>query len=319
MSRTSFVGKRVAAASVWFARLRSGSVTANTESEFERWHTADPTHEVQYKKREMAWELVGKLANDPQIAAIISDEDDVLRSRSKHGAWAWATAAAVAAIAIAGGYLAVRERTVDYETRVGEQRTVTLADQSRVTLNTATRARVLYEKSRRVVELDDGEATFDVAHDPTRPFEVHARNTVARALGTQFNVLSSASGVTVSVLSGRVEVTTDSTHHTILLDGQAVTYQDRTLSEVRPANLAQIEAWHTQRVQFTNVTLDQALAEFNRYTSVPLTIGDPSVASLRISGVFRAGESQALLDTLEPALALKSERRGNTIVLLKAD
>jgi transmembrane sensor len=301
--------------------LRSGSVTANTETGFARWRAADPSHDAQYKKREMAWELVGKLAKDPQIEAIISEEDEVPRSRGKHGAWAWATAAAVGAIAIAGGFLAVREHPVDYETRVGEQRTVTLADRSRITLNTATRARVLYEESRRVVELDSGEATFDVAHDPTRPFEVHSRNTIARALGTQFNVLSSASAVTVSVLSGRVEVTspTDSAHHTILRGGQAVTYQNRTLSEVRPANLAQIEAWHTKRVHFTNVTLDQALAEFNRYTPVPLTIGDPSVATLRISGVFRAGESQALLDTLEPAFALRSERRGNTIVLLKAD
>jgi transmembrane sensor len=133
--------------------------------------------------------------------------------------------------------------------------------------------------------------------------------------------------VTVSVLSGRVKVLArppvvpafGEGRTKILHDGEAVTYSAGRLSEMQRANLASIRAWHARRVRLVNQRLDEAIEEFNRYTTVPLALGDPSLASLRISGSFRAGETQALLRTLEQAFGLRSEQRAHTIVLLKPE
>jgi transmembrane sensor len=302
--------------------------------EFARWLSADSKNSDAYERHELAWDLAAELENDPDVQTLLADAEDtqaktahaVSYRRRRLGLLATAAAAACV-VAVAGWVLITRDHTVRYATAIGELRTVTLPDQSRMTLNTGTRVRVLYRDNARVVQLDEGEATFDVAQDAARPFEVHAHDGIARALGTQFNVMASADRVTVSVLSGHVQIISPSdqavgpgsAHAAVLNSGEAMTYSAHQVSAVRAANLAPIQAWHARRVQFMNLTLNDALEEFNRYTTVPLVVGDPSIAGLRISGTFRAGESQALVQTLQAAFGLRSERRGNAIVLLRSD
>ena len=62
---------------------------------------------------------------------------------------------------------------------------------------------------KREVELS-GEAFFNVAHDPRRPFLVYARGVTTKVLGTSFNIKAPEQGreVIVSVRTGRVSVLT---------------------------------------------------------------------------------------------------------------
>jgi transmembrane sensor len=93
-----------------------------------------------------------------------------------------------------------------YETAISQQRTVTLADGSAVQLNTHTRLEVQLSGKLRELHLLEGEALFTVAHDTTRPFEVHVGEAVVRAVGTQFNIRRDVRDTTVSVLEGAVHV-----------------------------------------------------------------------------------------------------------------
>ena len=75
-----------------------------------------------------------------------------------------------------------------YETRIGEQNTITLVDGSTIQLNTNSRVEVDYTDARRTIVLMQGEAHFDVSKDPSRPFEVSAGLGRVRAVGTAFTV-----------------------------------------------------------------------------------------------------------------------------------
>src|SRR5262249_33751548 len=93
-----------------------------------------------------------------------------------------------------------------YTTGIGEQHRITLADGSIVELNAQSKIRVRYKDRRRDVELLDGQALFQVAHDTTRPFIVHTDSTNIRAVGTQFDVYRKSTGTVVTVLEGTVAV-----------------------------------------------------------------------------------------------------------------
>jgi transmembrane sensor len=183
---------------------------------------------------------------------------------------------------------------------------------------------VAYRRSTRSIELEHGEATFEVVHDKSRPFEVHTGNVIARALGTEFDVQSASGAVTVSVLSGTVQVIrssggetgTAALHSDVVRGGEAVMYRAHELSDIRPADVGRISAWRARRVQFHNVTLKTALDEYNRYLRTPIEIGDPQIADLHISGVFRVDDPEGFLRTLQEAFGMRVGHTGNAITLL---
>ncbi len=206
----------------------------------------------------------------------------------------WSAAvASVTAIAI-GTLFYVRSTASEvhlYVTAIGEQRTVMLPDESRIALNTSSRVRVTYRRSSRLIELEQGEATFSVAHDASRPFDVVAAHGTTRAIGTEFNVLTGSSGVTVSVLSGTVAITPPARASNAvgasavrLTRGEEITYSNELVSEVQPLNANRIQAWHAGRIAFEDLPLRQALAEFNRYTRTPIVVRGTSLANLRSRG-----------------------------------
>jgi transmembrane sensor len=315
-------------AAQWFVRLRGEPVTARLDAKFRRWLASNPENEVNYERQELAWELAGELAQDAEIEALIHDAQRSPRraSRVPRAVLVWSAAAAALVAAVGIGLYAVRPGEVAvYATAVGEQRTVVLPDQSRMMLNTHSRVRVAFERDVRVVELEYGEATFSVARDANRPFEVRAAQGTARALGTQFNVLSSADEVTVSVLEGKVEVVAalaatggSLPRSAVLLHGQEVRYNDVAMSAIGQADSVRINAWHAGRISFEGMALREALREFNRYGTTPIVLSEESLATLRVSGVFRIGETQALLRALNTAFDIEAHERPDAIELRRA-
>lgn len=316
-------------AAAWFARLRAGPITPRLDTKYRRWLAADPANEVKYERQELAWELAGELSKDDEIAALLADaqsaavEAPAPRLGRRPLLMLAGAAVSLAAIAI-GTHFYVRSLGDEYTyaTAVGEQRSVVLPDQSRIVLNTSTRMHVTYRRSSRLVEIEQGEATFSVAHDTSRPFDVAAAHGTTRAVGTEFNVLTTPTGVTVSVLSGTVAITppsppehAGSAHAVRLTRGEELTYSNALVSQVRPLNADRIQAWHIGRIAFEDVPLSQALAEFNRYVPKPVVIRDPSLAQLRVTGIFRIGETDALLHALNTAFGIRAQPDAGSIEL----
>jgi len=325
--------RRPRTASAWFARLRFDSVTPEADARFRHWLASDPRNEQRYECQELTWELSSDLQHDEEIEALVQEAERAAPPARWIGALLELRARPAFAVlvccafVIALGALVFRlfgdDRERLYATGVAEERTIVLPDHSEITLNTATRLRVAYRKSVRAVTIEQGEATFTVAHDTAHPFVVSAAGGTARALRTQFNVLANGGDITVSVLEGKVAVAAmrqggaeNSTPPSATVTaGEEVRYGGGRLTQVRPANIARIQGWHARRVVFDDMTVSNAIADFNRYSQVPLRLGDDSLAAKRVTGVFRVGETDALLNALDEAFGVKVERTNGSIIL----
>jgi transmembrane sensor len=115
-------------------------------------------------------------------------------------------AAVVAAIAVIGNLVSSVHGGDVYRTQPGERRLVTLADGSRVQLDSSTELRVRFSARQRELSLTQGQARFDVAHDFQRPFSVAANGRTVVATGTAFNVDVLGEDLLVTLIEGRVVV-----------------------------------------------------------------------------------------------------------------
>jgi transmembrane sensor len=305
-------------AAEWFARVRGGEVDASADAAWQAF-VREPQNEAALERCEAAWALSAELAGSASIESLLADVERRLAappraSTPRWRSWRAAAAALIAALGITALLLLNRgsSTVAQYDTARAEERVVNLEDGSVVTLNTGTAVRITYSKEHRRIDLLRGEALFRVAKDASRPFEVHALEGVTTAVGTRFDVEVNAGSAAVTVLEGTVTVSGSSGAGAAVVPvsaGQAVDYTaSGAVSEPRAADVGRIQGWEVHRIVFSDVTLAQALADYNRYSEVPIVLDAPGLESRHINGVFRIGDEQAFLGALEQGLHLKAER-----------
>ncbi len=239
----------------------------------------------------------------------------------------FAVAAILLVAAGVGAYVARAPHGDRYTTPVGGFASVPMADGSKVTLNTDSQIRIALTNSERRVDLKYGEAFFEVSKDPTRPFVVRAGNERVIAVGTKFSVRREGGDIEVIVTEGKVRVEDGSAHQASHGDGSAdvflapgsiarageagVLVQRKTLPEAEEQL-----SWRTGVLMFRDQTLQEAVAEFNRYNERKIMIEDPAVASLKIEGNFRATNVDAFVRLLESGFPVHAESRHDQIVLI---
>jgi transmembrane sensor len=274
--------------------------------------------------RERAWALLAAVEDHPRVQKWL--EAPEVRRTPIYMRWA-AAAVIVVAIGLAFTVVYLQVRPVQYETAVSEQRDVLLADGSRITLNTDTALTVRYAAAVRRIELKRGEAIFAVKHDVARPFEVVAGQTVTRALGTEFNVDRRSDRIRVSVIEGVVRVSAAGENGAAkvtplvpaLTKGRSAEFRndDHRIVEAA-ADLKRIQAWRARRLEFSDTPLPEALEEFNRYSTAHVVIGADDLNTVRVSGVFRIGDTEGFLFSLREALGVQTLATQEEIVLLRA-
>jgi transmembrane sensor len=205
----------------------------------------------------------------------------------------------------------------EFTTTIGEHRLVQLADESTVMLNAASHIEVRFERSAREIDLVQGEATFEVAHDTSRPFRVHTRTGFVQAVGTKFNVRNLTNGDTrVSLLEGRVLVKS-AAQETMMEAGQELDIRsDGSLERNAAAAISNAIAWQRNRLVFQNAPLSEIVAEFNRQNrSAQLRLEGVNGASHRLDGIFDAHDPDALAAVLSREPDLKVDHEGTDIVI----
>lgn len=265
----------------------------------------------------------------PQRARVLSGRSREGDARTNHGSRRWNVARWVACACVAVGAALVFwafHPSTQYATDIGEQRTLELADASVITLNADSRIEWRLDESRREVELMRGEAIFKVAHDASRPFRVHTRAGVVRALGTQFNVFAHESGDTrVSVLEGRVQLTAMEISkglapQTLILESgeEADIRLDGTIARNVTGSVANSVAWRGRRLVFNDVLLEDMIVEFNRYNRTPrLRLENVPPGTHRFAGTFYADDPDSLATLLSRESDLIVERRAGEILIRK--
>jgi transmembrane sensor len=204
---------------------------------------------------------------------------------------------------------------------VGGRKTVALADGSIIDLNTDTRIRVSDDGQKRHVKLDKGEAFFQVRHDPKHPFVVIAGNRRIVDLGTKFSVRVDGDDVSVTVQEGHVRV--ENIGHPDLSapvdlrqDVELIASADTTMLTRRsPAQVDQTLGWRSGMLIFTDETLADVVAEFNRYNDRKMEISDGEIANTKIAGSFQATNVRAFIRLLRRAFGFQVEESGDRIII----
>jgi transmembrane sensor len=324
-------------AAVWTWRLDSGALMEAERRELEAWLRQDLRHRRAFTELGRTWSALDRLAERAQ-AQTISATAPAARHPLLRPRWYWArAAAAVLVIALGAGlWLAQRPRAQVLATAVGQQRQVTLADGSQITLNTNTLLTVDFTAGHRVVYLRRGEAHFEVTHDAARPFLVHAGDALIRDLGTQFEVrVHPDDDVDVLVSEGRVEV-----QGAALVPGQGRPGSGESAAEagwvralsageqlqiagphlkmmtVSPRQIEDELAWRQGALVFQGEPLSQAIAEVGRYTHTRIVLSGSQVAALRISGRFRTDDVPGFLQALQEALPVRVSRAGPKLIYI---
>lgn len=303
-----------AAAALWAARIDRGTLSAEDEARLEAWMAADDRRRGAFMRmRAIALHSERARALGPQFDpdAFVEREESAPPSFGRRRLL-WLGASAVAACAVAAIGLGLAPSGQSFDTRLGEVRVVTLADGSVVTLNTSTRIDVRQSDGRRLVSLEEGEALFDVAHDPDRPFIVEAGGTSIRAVGTSFIVKRLASSpVEIMVREGVVEVAREASSRPVRMAANTRMVATETGASLRPADIAPEEvtreiAWRSGRLAFEGETLAQAADAFARYSDIRIVIDDPAVGREEITGLFAANDPVSFARAAATSLELEA-------------
>lgn len=303
-------------AAAHFAR-RHAATTAQRDAR-EAWLRQDPRHAAAYDGVRQAWDLSAALADDPELQALKAADLAALPRRTRPPR-RWLAMAASLALLVGAGVVGLRLSAppdpVGYATTLGEKRTEAMADGTRVVLNTDTALEVRFSRSQRAVSLARGEAQFDVAHDPARPFVVSVGSDTVTALGTRFQVRRDVDATVITLLEGRVEVASGEQRH-ILQPNERAVLSPRTGIAIASIDPRMAEGWLEGWLRFRGTPLAEVIAEGNRYSTQKLRLGHPRLAAVPLSGNFHAGDNASIADAASLILPVRVERRGQDIVLL---
>ncbi|MHC6226417.1 FecR family protein [Pseudomonas sp. X10] len=260
----------------WQVLLHSGSATASDRERYLRWCQLSPAHGEAAREAEALWQDIGQ-----------TNSAHAFRAPSAPRRRRWGTALAACLVLAVAGYSGWQQAPAwlaDYHTSVGQRQSITLADGSRVTLNSGSALSVAFSDSQRKVVLKAGEALFETASDP-RPFVVDAGGEPVQGDMAVFSVRRQAQGNTVVLAQGEARV------------------GERRLQASPDARA--LTAWQRGKLIFNGKPLAEVLAELERYQHGRILISDPKLAALKVSGVFDLNDPEGLLRTLEQRYALK--------------
>jgi transmembrane sensor len=296
----------------WLVKLGSGSATPQDRAAFERWRALSPAHERAAQEAETLMRDVGATR---QAERLRSAARSALSARPagrpvrRRMILAGAAAASVAAVAVgleAMGPLAALY--ADHATRIGERRRIELPDGSVATLNTATALSLDFTDERRRVVLHAGEASFDVAKDPNRPFTVVSEDAQTRAVGTIFAVKRTDRCADVVVSEGIVEVRVDGSPPVRVGAGQRLDFTGSRKLQPRSVDTELATAWQRGKLIFNRRPLDAVVAELARYRPGRILVVGERAKALQVTGVFDLDDPDRLLRTLEDATQVRISR-----------
>lgn len=330
----------------WLQREEEGPLSAEERERLNAWLNTDPSHRDAYEEVAYVYGLSDEYAAAPNIMSL---RRDALASENRRAAPVWGIAASMA-FAVALGWTALSTvsnaptaspspvtriaealgartdpTSAVYRTRVGQRLTFNLPDGSIATLNTNSILKVAYEDGERGVKLLRGQALFEVAKNKQVPFRVYAGDRRITAVGTVFDVRLDGDTVKVALVEGAVRVAPVKASVTAggpaqqvdLTAGEMLEAQRAAPMIVAAADVHRAVTWKSGIIEFAGEPLAEAVDEMNRYTEHPIRIGDPSIAGLRVSGVFRTGEPELFARMVSEVVPVAVERGPNGTTILK--
>lgn len=336
-------------AAQWLAQRDGGSWSDADEAALNAWLAADVAHRVAFLRLESAWRQSERLqalgagwkqAGPPprghwqsppstrreQLLHALDRAPPRSPPQAAHRrpvARALAVAALLAGVAALGlGWRAyTRVESSSFATTLGGIDTQRLGDGSQAILASDSALDVHLSRRERRVELHRGEAIFDVAKDPDRPFVVDAGARRIVAVGTRFSVRRDGGELRVVVTEGTVRLQPADgaarAPSSLLPAGSVaqIAGGNALLRSMAVAEAERLLEWRDGLLVFHDTSLRDAVAEFNRYNARKIVVADERVGALRIGGHFRWDNLDAFVRLLERGFPVRAEVDAERIVL----
>jgi ferric-dicitrate binding protein FerR (iron transport regulator) len=232
-----------------------------------------------------------------------------------------------------------------YTSGVGDRIFATLPDGSLLALNSNTNIVATCSRTGRLVRLLKGEAQIFVKHERApRPFILWTNQAAVQDVGTGFNVRAKENSTEIAVTDGTVRVyphaaaLRQSSNAPLAVDGVGVelhkgarasvdsaTCQLRTLPALDNDGLRRLLAWRTGNIDLYEVSLAEAIDEFNRYSPRRYRVVHipPEYAKHPLSGYFDDGGIDDFLAAAETELHIEFHRsvdaEGNILLTIRAN
>jgi transmembrane sensor len=306
-----------AEAAAWVVRLHGPQRSPEIEAGFREWLAGDPEHARQFERVTDVWDAGARVPVNglPRVRA-------AWRAPAARG-WAVAAACALACLGVAWFARGSLRPGTAYSSRIGELRVVQLKDGSAISLDSDSAIRVAYSDTERRVQLDRGQAYFDVKANPGWPFVVVAGRHQITDMGTVFVVRYDPALTVVTLVKGRIAVSSrfqgtgsaDSAGAHVLAAGQRLTFAGDGPPKLDQPRLDEVTAWQRGEVMLDDTPLTRAVAELNRYDTDSLVIGNPQVARLRVSGIYHTGNNREFALLLDRLYGIQFSERDGRIML----
>src|SRR5690606_31958131 len=172
----------------------------------------------------------------------------------------------------------------------GVKSDLTLSDGSKVILNSGSSIRYIkgFEKDKREVFLE-GEAYFDVARDPEKPFAVRKANVSITALGTSFNVRAYENeDLNISLISGKVgiEMLSDHQQYVLLEQGESLQVRPEGTWSKEAFNEEEVIGWTKKTIIFNKTSVSEAIRILENWYGVTFNLENEPQPGLLLSGRF---------------------------------
>jgi transmembrane sensor len=313
------------AAAVFVARKAEG-LTSSEQQLLDEWLARDVAHLHALESAVRAWQSFDN-SDDDEILAAMRSHALAPRGKTRNR---WLPAAAAAALVLIALTFVIgnswKPRSPDvsnlqtsaqYASSSGEVTQLRLPDGSHMTLDADSGAIASFTANARKLDLQKGRALFAVHPNTTRPFSVSAAGRIILAVGTQFDVNIVPDGITVTLIEGRVDISSEGNGRALVTLGSGQQYIERggnvTIRTIGAAT-GNVTAWQKGLINFDDQPLSEAAAVMNRYSREQIVIG-ARAAGIRVSGQFRAGDTQRFAATLAEMHGLELDRQGDRIDL----
>jgi len=297
--------------------------TAEENEQIETWLKSDPENQLDLDKLRIVWEKSESLTD---FEAIDLDKNwqsiqgKMSQEKKAQGIkWqVWKYAAAILLIAVVSIFL-MKPEEVKMQQAVASAKPleVVLADGSTVWLNKGATLDYPEEFTTSTREVSiTGEAYFDIAHNPDKPFKVLADGTVTEVLGTTFTVTEGEGELLEVVLAtGKVRFTKGDQRVT-LEPGQMVVVNTKGEVTKRNNDNPNFMSWKTRSLIFDNAPMKEVISEISSLYGVVLEIEDKEFLDCPLTTTFQDESLDDVLETIALLFNIEIKQDGQLYQLI---
>ena len=299
----------------------SGQATAGELQRVQQWVAASEQNRTDFELLEKLWHRSGEqetIQFDTNKAWKTVDERIRASKTPVRRMKPTTRVVAIAAVAVAASLILVfgmwwifgdsfNSRQVVADIAVKE---VTLDDGSKVYLRkgSSLEYKPNFNKDRREVALT-GQAFFDVAHNPAKPFVISAAETKVEVVGTSFSVNTLNNKVELVVKTGKVKFgTVNNLQQSILvIAGERALFAGNDINKEQNKD-ENFDAWQSGQLQFNHTPLPQVIVALNDYYHVDIHFRREDAAQLSAAHVTARFNNQPLNSVLDEIALITSYR-----------